>query len=125
LKGNEDMSDVKNFSEFQRAGQNGFDAAVSSFSEANNGLQAVAAEVTDYSRKAFEDGARALEQLLGAKSFAQVIEIQAQYARMAYEAHVAELQKLGGMFAGLTRHTFQPVEQAAAKAGVPNRLRSA
>jgi hypothetical protein len=46
----------------------------------NKGLQAIAAEVTDYSKKSFEDGTRAFEQLLRAKSFEQVIEIQSQFA---------------------------------------------
>jgi hypothetical protein len=44
---------------------------------------------------------------------------------MVYEAHVAELSKLGEMYAGLTPNAYKPVEQAAAKAGTPNRLRSA
>ena len=124
-RGNE-MSDVERFGdEVQRAGKNGFNAAVSSFAEANKGLQAIAAEITAYSKKTFEDGTRAFEQLLGAKSFGQVIEIQSQYARMVYEAHVAELSKLSEMYAGLTRNAYEPVEQAAAKAGTPNRLRSA
>jgi len=118
------MSDVQKFGEeFQRVGKNGFDAAVSSFGEVNKGLQAIAAEVTDYSKKAFEDGTRAFEQLLRAKSFEQVIEVQSQYARMAYEAYIAELTKLGDMYAGLTRNASK-VEQAAAKAGSSNRLRS-
>jgi hypothetical protein len=117
------MSDVQKFGEeFQRVGKDGFDAAVRSFGEVNKGLQAIA--VTDYSKKSFEDGTRAFEQLLGAKSFEQVIEVQSQYARMAYEAYVAELTKLGEMYAGLTRNAYKPVEQAAAKAGSPNRLRS-
>jgi hypothetical protein len=110
---------VKSFS------KDGVDAAVSSFGEVNKGLQAIAAEFTAYSKKTFEDGTRAFEQLLSAKSFEQVIEIQSQYARMVYEAHVAELSKLGEMYAGLTRNAYKPVEQAAAKAGSPNRLRSA
>jgi hypothetical protein len=110
---------------FKSMGKDGFDAAVRSFGEVNKGLQDIAAEVTDYSKKAFEDGTRAFEQLLSAKSFEQVIEVQSQYARMAYEAHVAELSKLGEMYAGLTRNAYKPVEQAAAKAGSPNRLRSA
>ena len=98
------MSNVQKFGdEFQKVGKDGFDAAVSSFGEMNKGLQAIAAEVTAYSKKSFEDGTRAFEQLLGAKSFGQVIEIQSQYARMVYEAHVAELSKLGEMYAGLTR----------------------
>jgi hypothetical protein len=120
------MSDVQKFGEeFQRVGKDGFDAVVRSFGEVNKGLQAIAAEVTDYSKKSFEDGTRAFEQLLSAKSFEQLIEIQSQYARMAYEAHIAELSKLGEMYAGLTRNAYKPVEQAAAKAGSPSRLRSA
>ena len=73
------MSDVQRFSdEVQKAGKNGFDAAVSSFGEANKGFQAIAAEITAYSKKAFEDSTRAFEQLLGAKSFEQVFEMSSQ-----------------------------------------------
>jgi hypothetical protein len=120
------MSDVQKYGEeFQRVGKEGFDAAISSFGQVSKGLQAIAAEVTAYSKKAFEDGTRAFEQLLGAKSFEQVIEIQSQYAKRAYDAYIAEVSKLGEMYAGLTRNAYKPVEQAAGKAGVPNRLRSA
>ena len=38
---------------------------------------------------------------------------------------MAELSKLAEMHTGLTRNAYKPVEQAAAKAGSPNRLRSA
>ena len=68
------MSDIQKFGEdFQRVGKDGFDAAVSSFGEVNKGLQAIAAECTAYSKKTFEDGTRAFEQLLSAKSFEQVL----------------------------------------------------
>ena len=46
---------LKGFEEFQKVGKDGFDAAVRSFGEVNKGFQAIAAEVTDYSKKAFED----------------------------------------------------------------------
>ena len=91
----------------------------------NKGFQAIAAEISAYSKKAFEDGTRAFEQLLGAKSFEQAIEIQSQYAKKAFDTYVAELSKLSEMYVGLTRNAYKPVEQAAAKAGVANRLRSA
>jgi hypothetical protein len=54
-------------------------------------------------------------------SFEQVIEIQSQYAKKAYDTYTAELSKLGEMYAGLTRNAYKPVEQAAAKAGSPYR----
>ena len=104
------MSDVQKFGEdFQRVGKDGFDAAVSSFGEVNKGLQAIAAEVTAYSKKAFEDGTRAFEQLLGAKSFEQVIEIQSQYAKKAYDTHMAEMSKLREMYVGLAKNAYKPV----------------
>ena len=48
-------------------------------------------------------------------------QIQSQYARMVYEAHVAELSKLGEMYAGLTRNAYKPAEQFAAKTGAFHR----
>ena len=48
-----------------------------------------------YSKKAFEDATRAFEQLVGAKSFESVIEIQSQYAKKAYDTWVVEASKLG------------------------------
>ena len=67
---------LKGFEDFQKVGKDGFDAAVRSFGEMNKGFQAIAAEVTDYSKKAFEDSTRAFEQLIGAKTVEQAIEIQ-------------------------------------------------
>jgi hypothetical protein len=101
--------------EVQRAGKDGFDAAVSSFGEANQGFQAIAAEIAAYSKKSFEDGTRALEQLIGAKSFEQAFAIQSQYAKKAFDAYVAQTAKLGEMYVDLARSAYKPVEQAVAK----------
>ena len=67
--------------QFQRASQEGFDAVVRAYGEANKGLQAIAAEVADYSKKALEDATRAFQQLVTAKSAEQAFEIQSQYAK--------------------------------------------
>src|SRR5512134_1513488 len=110
------MSDVQRFNEeAQKAGKDGLDAAVSSFGEANKGFQAIAAEITAYSKKSFEDGTRAFEQLIGAKSFEQACEVQAQYAKKAFDAYVAQASKIGEMYVDLARTAYQPVEQAVAK----------
>jgi hypothetical protein len=106
---------VKGFEDFQKVGKDGFDAAVKSFGEVNKGFQAIAAEVTDYSKKAFEDGTRAFEQLIGAKSVEQAVEIQSQYAKKAYDGYIAEVSKLGEMYAGLARDAYKPVEVAFKK----------
>src|SRR3990170_6586487 len=89
--------------EFQKVGKDGFDATVRSFGEVNKGFQAITAKVTDYYKKAFEDGTRAFEQLIGAKSFEQVWEIQSQYAKKAFDAYIAHSSKLGEMYVDLAR----------------------
>jgi hypothetical protein len=69
--------------QFQNVGKEGFDAFVRSYGEANKGFQAIAAEVADYSKTAFEDASRAFQQLVSAKSAEQAFEIQSQYAKKA------------------------------------------
>ena len=116
------MSDVQKFGEeFQRVGKDGFDASVRALGEVNKGFQAIAATVTDYSKKAFEDGTRAFEQLIGAKSFEQAFEIQSQYANKAFDGYIAQLSKLAEMYVDLTRNAYKPVEQAAAKTASGNK----
>ena len=106
---------VKGFEEFQKVGKDGFDVAVRSFGEMNKGFQAIAAEVTDYSKKAFEDSTRAFEQLVGAKSIEQAVEIQSQYAKKTYDTYVAEMSKIGEMYVGLAKDAYKPVEVALSK----------
>lgn len=103
---------LKGFEEFQKVGKDGFDASVRSFGEMNKGFQAIAAEMTDYSKKAFEDSSRAFEALVGAKSFEQAVEIQSQYAKKAYDTYMAEMSKIGEMYVGMAKDAYKPVEAA-------------
>lgn len=106
---------IKGFEDFQKVGKDGFDAYVRSFGEMNKGFQAIAAEFTDYSKKAFEDSTKAFEQLAGAKSIEQAIEIQSQFAKKAYDGYMAEMSKIGEMYVGLAKDAYKPVEAALAK----------
>ena len=47
--------------EFQRAPGRSLEAASQSFSEANKGFQSLAAEMTDYSKRSFDDAVRTWE----------------------------------------------------------------
>ena len=99
--------------EYQKAAETGFEAASRSFGEANKGFQALAAEMMNYSKAAWDDAIRTWEQLIGVRSFEQAIQIQSEYAKRVYENHVAELSKLGEMTVGTIRDASKPVEQAS------------
>jgi hypothetical protein len=99
--------------EFQRAAERSLEAASQSFSEANKGFQSLAAEMTDYSKRSFDDAVRTWEQLIGVSSLEKVLDIQSQYAKRVYENHMAELSKLAEMYTGMVRDASKPIREAS------------
>jgi hypothetical protein len=101
--------------QLHKVGKEGFDAVVRAYGETNKGYQAIATEVTDYSKSAFEDASRAFQQLVSAKSAEQAFEIQSQYAKRAYDAYIAQVSKLGKMWVDLARDAYKPVGRTFSK----------
>jgi hypothetical protein len=101
--------------DMQKLGKDNMDAAMKSFGAFSKTGQAIAAEVVDYSKKSFEDGTKVMEKLLGAKSLEKAIEIQADYAKTAYEGFVAQATKIGELYADLAKETYKPFETYSTK----------
>ena len=101
---------MKNFDEIQKYGKDQLDSTMKAWGQMSKGVQAIAAETADYSKRSFEEGSAALEKLLGAKSLEKAIEIQTAYAKTAYEGFVAQATKLGELYADLAKETYKPFE---------------
>ena len=99
--------------EYQKAAEVGFETASHSLGEINRGFQAIAAEMTDFSKRRLEDAFGTWEQVLRARNFGEVIEAQTRYARRAYDAYVSQMSKVGEMYLGTTRNATKPIEQAS------------
>jgi hypothetical protein len=107
---------VKNFEDLQQVSKDNVDVALKSWGALSKGTQAIAAEVADYSKKTFEDGAAALEKLFNVKSLDKAIEVQTHYVKTAYEGFVAEASKLGELYTDLAKETYKPFETLMTKA---------
>lgn len=103
---------IKNFEDFQKLGQNNVDAAMKVFGEWNKGWQTIAAEMTDYTKRSFEEGTATMEKLFAAKSIEQAVEIQTGYAKRAYDEYMHQMSKIGGLYAELAKEAYKPVEKA-------------
>jgi hypothetical protein len=103
---------MKPFDDFQKLSQGNYDVAMKLFGEWNKSWQAIASEMTDYSRRSFEDGTQTFEKLISAKSVEQAVEIQTNYAKRAYDDYMHQVSKLGGMYAELAKEAYRPVERA-------------
>jgi hypothetical protein len=103
---------IKNFDDFQKLGQQNVDTAMKMMGEWSKGWQAIAAEMTDYTKRSFEEGTATVEKLMTAKSFEQAVEIQTGYAKRAYDDYMHQVSKLGGLYAELAKEAYKPVEKA-------------
>ena len=101
-----------NFEDMQKLSQTNMDTAMKAFGEWNKGWQAIAAEITDYTKKSFEEGTATFEKLAAAKSVEQAIEIQTGFAKRAYDGYMHQMSKIGGMYAELAKEAYKPVEKA-------------
>jgi hypothetical protein len=106
----------KNFDDMQKVSKDSMDVAMKSFGAFSKASQTIAAELADYSKKSFEDGTKVMERLLGAKSLDKAIEIQADYAKTAYEGFVAQATKMGELYTDFAKETYKPFEGYVAKA---------
>jgi len=102
---------LKNIEDFQKFGQYNMDAAMKMFGEWSRGWQAIATEMTDYTKRSFEEGTATFEKLLSAKSMEQAMEIQSGYARRAYDGYLHQMSKLGGLYAEWAKEAYKPVEK--------------
>lgn len=106
---------IKNFDEIQQIGKENVDAAMKSFGAVSKGAQAIAVEVADYSKKAFEEGTQTFEKLIGVKTLDKAIELQQSYLKDSYEGFVAQATKIGELYTDLAKEAYKPFESYIAK----------
>jgi hypothetical protein len=106
---------VKNIEDVQKLGKDNMDAAMNSLGAVSKGLQAIAVETADYSKKSFEQVAATAEKLVGAKSLEKAVEVQSEFVKSAYEGFVSKAVRFGELYADLAQLTYKPFEGYIAK----------
>jgi hypothetical protein len=94
-------------------------ASIGSAAPADNfpiSIQTIANAYSDYTRKSLEETTSFVEKLTGVRSLDKAIEIQAEFARQAYETFVAESQRICELYGELARQIFKPFAGLLAKA---------
>jgi len=107
----------KSFEDVQKFGKDNFGVVSESYDVVAKGLQAIATEAVDYTKKSFEASTSAFEKLAGVKTLDKAIEIQTDFARASYEAYVAQTSKVGTALTNLAKDSFKPFEGALSRTG--------
>ncbi len=87
-------------------------------------IQTIANAYSDYTRKSLEETTSFVEKLTGVRSLDKAIEIQAEFAKQAYETFVAESQKICELYSELAKQIFKPFAGLLAKATLSGRSSS-
>ncbi len=106
------MQPMLKIEDIQKLSQTNIDTAMKAMGEWNKGIQTIAAEITDYTKRSFEEGTATLEKLMSAKSVEQALEIQTGYAKRAYDGYMHQMSKVGSLYAEMAKEAYKPVEKA-------------
>ena len=108
------MATTPNFEDFQNFSKQQLEALTAASTTWTKGLQELAAESTDYAKKAFTAGSAVYEKLLGARSVETAIQIQSEYVKQAYEGFVAQATKVSDLYTRVATDALKPVTTAYA-----------
>jgi hypothetical protein len=106
---------MNSFEDMNKAGKDMMENGMKAASTMATGMQSFVGEATEYSKKSYENGTKAVEQLMAVKSIDKAFEVQADYAKAAYEAFIAQTTKMTEMMTAVAKDAYKPFEAAIAK----------
>ena len=102
---------IKGLEDVQKLSQVNAESYMKGFGELNKGWQTLAAEMSDYTKRTFEEGTAVVEKLLSAKSLDQAMEIHTSFAKRSYDEYMAQMTKVGTIYADIAKEAFKPFEK--------------
>src|SRR5277367_5605358 len=108
------MTNAPTLEDFQGFTKHQMEALTAASTTWTKGLQEIAAESTDYSKKTFAASSAVFEKLLGARSVEAAVQIQTEFAKQAYEGFVAQATKVSELYSRVASDALKPVTTAYA-----------
>ncbi len=100
---------TKSFEGLTAFGQENVDALVKSSEIAAKAAEGIGSEISAYSKKAFEDGVAAAQDLAAAKTVTELFEKQTAFAQVAFEGWVSQTAKLNEIYAAAAKDISAPI----------------
>ncbi len=99
----------KGFEGLTTFGQENVDALVKSSEIAAKAAEGIGTELSAYSKKAFEDGVAAAQDLASAKTMTELFEKQTSYAQSAFEGFVSQATKMNEIYVAAAKDITAPI----------------
>jgi phasin family protein len=99
----------KSFENLTAFGQDNMDAVVKSSEIAAKAAEGIGSEISAYSKKSFEDGVAAAQDLASAKTMTELFEKQTAYAQSAFEGFVSQATKMNEIYVAAAKDIAAPL----------------
>lgn len=104
------MSFGGDFTELNRASMQAF---TESAKAAGKGFEAMNSLAFTFMKQSMENGMEATKAMTGVKSIGEVTEMQAGYAKSAFQAYIEQMNEMSSLFATTMRETVEPLNAQA------------
>ncbi|WP_424932214.1 phasin family protein [Amaricoccus macauensis] len=99
----------KSFESLTAFGQENVDAVVKSSEIAAKAAEGIGSEISAYSKKSFEDGVAAAQDLASAKTMTELFEKQTAFAQSAFEGFVSQATKMNEIYVAAAKDISAPL----------------
>lgn len=110
VKGKMDQA-LKAFEDVGSLSKDTYEAFVSSFNITVKGVESVSGETAAYAKKSVEDLVSVSKAVIGAKSLREVVDLQNDFTKSAFDAFLAYTNKVGEMTVSLTQEAVEPISR--------------
>ncbi|UHD44368.1 phasin family protein [Aureimonas altamirensis] len=98
------------YDDTSRIGKEAMDGALKSVSAMTRGFQMLASETGDYTKRSYEQSTELMEKMTQVRTLDKVFELQADYAKAAYEGWVSQATKMSEICSDMARESYKPFE---------------
>jgi phasin family protein len=98
------------YDEFASLGKDNFEAVLKSSGALVKGFEALGKEVASYGQASVEKSVANAQALFGVKTLRELIELQSEFAKQAFDSWVEQGTKLGELGAKMANEAFQPIQ---------------
>jgi len=100
---------VRGYQDAATFGKDTVQAIVAAGNAAAKQMEAISAELLAYNKSALEDGIAAAKALMTAKTLKEVLDLQTEFAKSAFDSYLAQTAKLGEMTVKLAQQSIDPI----------------
>lgn len=100
---------VASYGEVSAFGKQSVEAIVSASSVTAKGVESLNAEILAFAKTHMEDTLAAGKALTGAKTLQELMDLQGEYAKAAFDGYMGQVTKIGELTTKIAKEAFEPI----------------